>query len=88
LFFHISLISKIFGIFQDAVFLSGFFKYNLLSLATRQEWCVAKALELISSVGYSLKEMTPFVALGNSQEFEQTIETAIEKSDVKFKLSR
>lgn len=43
---------------------------------------------MIASVGYGLKEMTPFVAAGSSEKFESTLREAIDKSDANLRLTR
>jgi hypothetical protein len=64
----------------------GFFRYNLLSVATRGEWVAEKVLEAFDKSGYNESKMYNIAALKGRAGFKQYLETASKRVNFGTKL--
>ena len=62
----------------------GFFRYNLLSVATRGEWVAGKVLEAFDKCGFSENKMYNTAALKGRAGFKDFLQTAISSKKVHF----
>ena len=62
----------------------GFFRYNLLSVASRGEWVAAKVLETFDKFGFTESSMYNTAVLKGRKGFKEYLQTAISTQKVNF----
>jgi hypothetical protein len=63
---------------------SGFFKYHLLSVASRGEWVAAKVIQAFDEAGYTENSLYDMAALKGKQGFKDYLTEAVASEKVAF----